>query len=168
MREPARALNRMALVCCSWHNVLAPPNGACTPALTRWVTLGEANLLLARPWWRYVKARRDAADTGLASLAAGCTAITTLNLSRCNQIGDAGLASLAAGCTANTTLNLRGCNQIGDAELASLAARCTVIATGLGCPQSSWQSPPHAHFSAWGALRATRIVALDRDGTVGV
>ena len=34
-------------------------------------------------------------------------------------------------------------------------------------PQSSWQSSSHARFSAWETLRATRIVALDRDGTVG-
>ena len=39
------ALNRMALVGCSWHNLLAPPAGACIPALTRQVTLGEPDLL---------------------------------------------------------------------------------------------------------------------------
>ena len=113
------ALNRMALVGCSWHNVLAPPAGACIPALTRQVTLGEPDLLavaqIAQPWWRCLRARSDATDAGLASLAAGCTAITTLDLSHgnlfnCNKIGDVGLASLAAGCTAITTLNLYNCN----------------------------------------------------------
>ena len=43
---------------------------------------------------------------GLASLAAVCTAIATLNLSGCRQVTSAGLASLAAGCTAITTLPL--------------------------------------------------------------
>ena len=132
------ALNRMALVGCCWHNVLAPPAGACIPALTRRVTLGEPDLLavaqIARPWWRCVRAQPDATNAGLASLAAGCTAITTLNLHGCRQIGDAGLKSLAAGCTAITTLNLSGCRQIGDAGLASLAAGCTAITTlNLGC-----------------------------------
>ena len=88
------ALNRMALVGCCWHNVLAPPAGACIPALTRRVTLGEPDLLavaqIARPWWRCVRARSNATNAGLASLAAACTAITTLNLSYCRPIGDAG------------------------------------------------------------------------------
>ena len=126
-------LNRMALVGRLWHNALAPQAGACMPALTRRVTLREPDMLavaqIARPWWRWVRGRSDATDAGLASLAAGCTAITTLYLSCCNQVGDAGLASLAAGCTAITTLYLSGCNQVGDAGLASLAAGCTAITT---------------------------------------
>merc|ERR1711865_417440 len=100
------------------------------PALTRRVTLGERNMLtvvqIARPWWRWVRGRQDITDKGLASLAAGCTAIVTLNLGGCDQITDAGLASLAAGCTAIVTLDLSGCDQITDAGLASLAAGCTI------------------------------------------
>ena len=46
-------LNRMALVGRLWHNALAPPAGACMPALTRRVTLGEREMLtvaqIARP-----------------------------------------------------------------------------------------------------------------------
>ena len=71
----------------------------------------------------------DVTDAGLASLAAGCSAITTLDLSCCNQITDTGLASLAAGCSAITTLNLSRCNQITDTGLASLAAGCHAITT---------------------------------------
>ena len=104
------ALNRMALVGCCWHNVLAPPAGACIPALTRRVTLGERDMLavaqIARPWWRRVRGRSGITDTGLASLAAGCSAITSLDLSACGLITDAGLASLAAGCSAIITLDL--------------------------------------------------------------
>ena len=39
------ALNRMALVGHLWHNMLAPSTGACMPALTRRVTLGEPDML---------------------------------------------------------------------------------------------------------------------------
>merc|ERR1712166_984789 len=78
------ALNRMALVGRSWHNALAPPAGACMPALTRRVSLGERNMLavaqIARPWWRWVRGGPDVKDTGLANLAAGCPAITTLDI----------------------------------------------------------------------------------------
>ena len=122
-------LNRMALVGRLWHNALAPPAGACMPALTRRVTLGARNLLAvaqnARPWWRWVKVGTHVTERGLASLAAGCSAITTLDLAGCDQITDTGLASLAAGCTAITTLNLTCCGQITDTGLASLAAGCS-------------------------------------------
>ena len=49
-------LNRMALASRSWHNALAPQAGACTPALTRCITLGKRDMLavaqIVRPWWR--------------------------------------------------------------------------------------------------------------------
>ena len=52
------ALNRVALVGRSWHNALAPQEGACIAALTRYVTLGEKHMLavaqIAQPWWRVV------------------------------------------------------------------------------------------------------------------
>ena len=68
-------LNKMALMGKRWHHALAPKAGACIPALTRQVTLGEPDLLvvaqIARPWWRYVKARTNATDTGLAGKS-GC------------------------------------------------------------------------------------------------
>jgi len=129
-----------------WHTMLAPSTGACMPALTRCVTLDEPDMLavaqIARPWWRSVQGRhgRDMApwlhqdhghikitDTGLASLAAGCPAITSLNLSGGIEITDTGLASLAAGCPAITSLNLEDCIEITDAGLASLAAGCPAI-----------------------------------------
>ena len=155
-------LNRMALAGRSWHNALAPQAGACMPALTRRVLLKERDMLavaqIARPWWRWVQGsgvtdtglaslaagcpdivtldlidrsvmQGGVTDTGLASLAAGCTAITTLNLWGCFRVTDTGLASLAAGCTGITTLNLFHCYQITDAGLASLAAGCTAITT---------------------------------------
>merc|ERR1712166_873098 len=82
--EGSRELNRMALVGRLWHNMLAPPIGVCMPALIRCVILGEPEMLavaqIARPWWRWVRGRFDATDTGLASLAAGCPIITTLRL----------------------------------------------------------------------------------------
>ena len=113
VNEGHLALNRMALVGCCWHNVLAPPAGACIPALTRQVTLGQPDMLavaeIVRPWWRCLRARHS------------------LYLSSCNQIRDAGLASLAAGCTAITSLTLSYCDQITDAGLASLATECPNI-----------------------------------------
>ena len=115
-----------------WHDALAPPAGACMPALTRHMTLTERDMLaiaqIARPWWRWVRGGLDTTDTGLASLAAGCTAITTLDLSRCDHIRDAGLASLVAGFTAITTLHL-SCYRVTDTGLASLAAGCPAITT---------------------------------------
>ena len=130
--EGNAVLNRMALVGRLWHNALAPPAGACMPALTRCVTLGERDMLavaqIARPWWRWVEGRESVAPAGLASLAAGCTAITTLDLSCCCNIGDTALKNLAAGCTAITTLDLSYCN-IGDTALENLAAGCTAITT---------------------------------------
>merc|ERR1712166_430386 len=126
-------LNKMALVGRLWHNALAPQAGACMQTLTRRVTLGERDMLgiaqIARSWWRWVRGRKDVTDTGLASLAAGCRAITTLDLSECSQITDTGLASLTAGCSAITTLYLGDCKQITDTGLASLAAGCTSITT---------------------------------------
>merc|ERR1712166_132035 len=126
-------LNKMALVGRLWHNALAPQADACMQTLTRRVTLGEQDMLgiaqIARSWWRWVRGRNDVTDTGLASLAAGCRAITTLDLFDCKQITDIGLASLAAGCSAITTLNLGGCGQFTDAGLASLAAGCSAITT---------------------------------------
>merc|ERR1712166_521122 len=129
-------LNKMALVGRLWHNALAPQAGACMQTLTRRVTLGERDMLgiaqIARSWWRWVRGRKDVTDTGLASLAAGCRAITTLDLSECSQITDTGLASLTAGCTSITTLDLMGLLVITDTGLASLAARtqgCSAIYT---------------------------------------
>ena len=114
--EGNRALNRMALVGHMWHNMLAPPAGACMPVLTRRVTLGEPDMLevaqIVRPWWRWIRGRLDVTDAGLASLAAGCPAITTLDLYYCGQTTDTGLASLAAGCPAIASLNLNYCGQI--------------------------------------------------------
>ena len=134
---PNPVLNRMALVGRMWHTMLAPSTGACMPALTRCVTLDEPDMLavaqIARPWWRSVQGRQGAyghikiTDTGLASLAAGCPAITSLNLEDCIVITDAGLASLAAGCPAITSLNLEDCIEITDTGLASLAAGCPHI-----------------------------------------
>ena len=102
-------LNRMALVGRLWHNALAPPAGACMPALTRYVILGEPDMLalaqIARPWWRWVEGREDVTGTGLASLASGCPAITRLDLTGCEEITDTGLASLAAGCPSIVTTN---------------------------------------------------------------
>ena len=93
-------LNRMALVGRLWHNALAPQAGACMPTLTRCITLSNRDMLavaqIVRPWWRRVRARIYVIDTGLASLAAGCTAITSLKIAGCYQITDGGLASLAA------------------------------------------------------------------------
>ena len=63
-------------------------------------------------------------DAGLASLAAGCEGLTSVNLKLCGNITDAGLASLAAGCEDLTDVNLAGCEKITDAGLASLAAGC--------------------------------------------
>ena len=126
--EGNASLNRMALVGRLWHNMLAPLAGACIPALTRRVTLSGPDLLQnVRSWWRSVKVRSDATDTGLASLTAGCAAITNLDLSKCDQITDKGLASVAAGCTVMTCLNLSYCDKITDAGVASLIAGCTSI-----------------------------------------
>ena len=136
---PNPVLNRMALVGRMWHTMLAPSTGACMPALTRCVTLDEPDMLavaqIARPWWRSVQGRQGAyghikiTDTGLASLAAGCPAITSLNLEDCIEITDTGLASLAAGCPHIFSLNLRFCRQVTDTGLMSLAARCPAITT---------------------------------------
>ena len=124
-------LNRMALAGRSWHNALAPPAGACMAALTRRVTLGERDMLavaqIVRPWWRWVKGQQDVTDVGLASLAAGCSAIITLNLWGCIRITGTGLASLAAGCSAITNLDLTNCHQITDTGLTSLVAGCSAI-----------------------------------------
>ena len=123
-------LNRMALVGNLWHSMLAPQEGACMQTLTRCVTLGEPDMLgmaqIERSWWRRVRGS-GVTDTGLASLAAGCTAITSLNLWGCHQITDTGLASLVAGCSAITSLNLSFCRRITDTRLASLAAGCSAI-----------------------------------------
>ena len=126
-------LNRMALVCRLWYNVLAPPADACMPVLTRRVTLGEADMLavaqIAQTWWRWLKGKEDVTDAGLANLAAGCPVIAYLNLHSCHLITDTGLASLAAGCTALTTLDLSFCPGITDVGLASLAVGCRAITT---------------------------------------
>ena len=118
--EGNAVLNRMALVGRSGHNTLAPQVGACIPTLARRVTLGEPDMLavaqIARPWWRWVRGRgvsfAEITDARLASLAAGCGAITTLDLAFRDKITDTGLASLAAGCSAITTLDLTNCKQI--------------------------------------------------------
>merc|ERR1712166_546800 len=132
-KERNAVLNRMALVGHLWHNMLAPQAGVCMPALTRRVTLVEPTMLavaqIARSWWRWVEGRSYVTDAGLASLAAGCPAITTLSLVCCDKFTDAGLASLAAGCSAITTLDLSACFQITDTGLASLAAGCSAITT---------------------------------------
>ena len=120
--------------------MLANPSLYSPTSVNPRVTLSEKDLLvvaqIARPWWRWVNAKLDVTDAGLlslsnarlASLAAGCTAITTLDLAECNRVTDAGLACLAVGCTAITTLDLSYCIQITDAGLLSLAG-CTAITT---------------------------------------
>ena len=86
-------LKMMALVGHLWRNALAPPAGVCVPALIRRVTLAEQDILavteIVRPWWRWVRGR-DFTDTGLTNLAAGCSAVTTLDLFSCIEITDAG------------------------------------------------------------------------------
>ena len=177
------ALNRLALVSRSWHNMLAPPAGACMPALTWHVTLSERDLLAVdqnvRPWWRWIKARSDATDAGLASLAAVCTTITKLSFCSSNyelagsrHITDTGLASLASGCTAITNLNLFGCSNITDTGLASLAAGCTAITTlnlhncnqitdiGLANLAAHCATLATLHLGGWSQITDTGLASL--------
>ena len=176
-RESNRILNKLALVCGSWHTMLAPPTegsiyyslpfrlytrygglfSTAIPTLTRRVTLADQALRavthIKQPWWRSLRAHRDATDIGVGKLAAECqsftdldlswceeltdialrrlaggvASITHLDLSQCIQITDTGIASLASGCPAITDLKLCGCIMLTDAGLASLAAGCTVI-----------------------------------------
>ena len=136
--ERNSVLNMTALVCCSFRNLLAPSYCACIPALTRWVNLNA--LLLPegkipqqmKSLWQWVRCLDlDAIRIGntLASLAAGCQALTCLGLMGCGKITDKGLASLAAGCKALTSLSMSGCNKITGAGLASLAAGCKALIT---------------------------------------
>ena len=47
--------------------------------------------------------------------------ITSIDLSKCDQISDVGLAALAKNCPNLHTINLSGCRQISDVGLAVLA-----------------------------------------------
>ena len=129
-------LNRMALVYRWWHNALAPQTGVCMSALTRCITLCEADME-TKAWFVCVKVSRGVTKCMIASLAAACPAITTLDLSGCCQLTDEELASLAAGCPAITTLDLSGCYQLTDVGLERLAAGCPAITTLClsGCHQ---------------------------------
>jgi hypothetical protein len=127
-------LNMLARVCREWHSILAPPDGACTPKLTRRVTLSQPDMFrvaevgtIARPWWRWVKAAPNVTDAGLACMVVACPDITILDLFGCNRITDTGLASLAATCPAISDLCLLHCNRITDTGLASLATGCPAI-----------------------------------------
>ena len=124
-------LNKIALVCASWHTHVAPHLRDCLPALARCVPLDNrcmCNVAVnAQPWWVCVKGKRCVTDAGLARLAAVCRNIATLELCFCIQITDAGLGSLAAGCRNITLLDLCCCEAITDAGLRSLAAGCTAI-----------------------------------------
>jgi hypothetical protein len=127
-------LNMLARVCREWHITLAPPDGACAPKLTRRVTLSQADMFtvaakgtIARPWWRWVKAKNDLTDAGLACLVVACPDMEILDLFSCYRITDTGLAILAAVCPRLRKLNLGHCNQITDTGLASLATGCPAI-----------------------------------------
>jgi hypothetical protein len=131
-KERNLVLNMTALVCCSFHSVLAPLGCACIPALTRWVNLysfDDDNIVhQAQSWWRWMRCRK-VNDTGLASIAASatCGELTRVDLGGCSKITDGGLASLAAGCSAITYLNLTCCYEITDRGLKSLADGCGAI-----------------------------------------
>ena len=95
-------LNMLAWVCRKWHSILAPPDGVCTPNLTRRVTLSQPDMFMvkkagsiAQPWWRWVKAEPNVTDAGLACMVVACPHITILDLFGCHQITDMGLAKLA-------------------------------------------------------------------------
>merc|ERR1712166_1547757 len=67
-------------------------------AVAKTETLGERDMLavaqLVRPWWRWVQGPslgQEVTDAGLARLAAGCTAIISLDLTLCKQITSKGL-----------------------------------------------------------------------------
>lgn len=51
LNEGKLALNRMAHVGRLWHKMLAPPAGACRPAFTKCVRLGEPDLLAVCLQW---------------------------------------------------------------------------------------------------------------------
>lgn len=99
-------LNVLALVCCFFHNVIAPQASGCMPWLARCVHLKQEDMLtvagVVQPWWRCVKAGRDVTDTGIASFVAACPYITSLDISFCHKVTDTGLASVAAVCTVIT------------------------------------------------------------------
>jgi hypothetical protein len=145
MAETNRFVNNMALVCKSWHNAFVP-TGDQDPLINRWVTLGKFEILhdewTVRPWWRCVRCGEHVTDTALASLATGCTKLTSLHLGECRwitnegiaslaagcpEITDKGIASLAAGCPEIKYLNLEKCRWITDKGIASLAAGCPEI-----------------------------------------
>ena len=68
-------LNRMALVGHLWHNLLAPPDGACMlPALARRVTLGEPDML-------------QCGDANCAAVVAVCARTTKCHGHRAGESG---------------------------------------------------------------------------------
>ena len=87
-------LNNLALVCNQWHKLLAPETGPCIPGLVRVVNMTMAHVLCVpvRQWWCSLRLPSQITNDQLFSLAAKCTAITTLDLSGCTGLTDKGLA----------------------------------------------------------------------------
>merc|ERR1711865_262023 len=126
--EQNTVLNRLVLVNKSLNEMLTRTTGVWVGQPQRCVVIRGNSEITPQAWWRRIWYRAPT-DARLASLAAGCRAITIMDLTFCDQVTDKGLASLAAGCSAITTLCLCGCYEITDTGLASLAAGCPNITT---------------------------------------
>ena len=79
---------------------------------------------------------------------------SALGLKHCKQITDAGLASLTAGCPAITTLHLSGCNEIMDIGLTryrhyKLIEGCTPLCVGQLGHSCTSDFPTTQHLRGW-------------------
>ena len=64
--------------------------------------------------------------SSLASLAASCCRLRSLDLGKCS-ITDSGLAALGRSLLGLRKLSVRGCHHVGEAGLLALAASCPAL-----------------------------------------
>ena len=64
--------------------------------------------------------------SSLASLAASCCRLRSLDLGKCS-ITDSGLAALGRSLLGLRKLSVRGCHNVGEAGLLALAASCPAL-----------------------------------------
>ena len=126
-----KEVNRIALVCCAWHQIAVTKPAA---SLQRMVTVtgggGRLSRLLASEleWWTAVECI-NATDAEVMQVVIGRPGLTTLRVRDCENLTDASIKVVAKGCPKLTTLRVRYCENLTDASIKAVAKGCPKLTT---------------------------------------
>jgi len=129
-------LNRLALVCTSWHELLTATEAR---ELVRMVMANPASKAeeFSTAWWSFVTVYRHTAladDSNILSLLGRCSGIRSLDLSGCRLLTDNGVRRVTESCPRLYGLDLSRCSGLTDASCEAIANGCKqILCIRLAC-----------------------------------